>query len=158
MTQLLHKDLTGQIIGTYYDVFNKLSQTYPEFIYERAMTMLLERQGIQCTRQDEYQIVYKDKLIGMQRLDIFVASEVVVELKVAPHLAPIHFAQLLSYLKTVSKEVGLLFRFGGSEPEFARRVLTSQAKTEAWMRHLEIPIGFLVNFQATWLDPIVLRV
>lgn len=95
MTQLLHDDLTGQIIGTYYNVFNKLSQTYPEFIYERAITMLLERKGIDCIRQDEYQIMYKDKLIGVQRLDIFVASEVVVELKVAPRLAPIHFAQLL---------------------------------------------------------------
>ncbi|MFQ6059232.1 MAG: GxxExxY protein [Anaerolineae bacterium] len=40
MTELLHKDLTHRIIGTYYAVYNKLSQTYPEFIYERAMIAL----------------------------------------------------------------------------------------------------------------------
>ncbi len=131
MTQLLYKDLTGRIIGTYYAVFNKLSQTYPEFIYERAMTALLEHQGIICRRQDEHQIWYKERLVGVQRLDIFVANTVVVELKIADQLTPIHQAQLLSYLKAVSKEVGLLFRFGGPEPDFARRVLTAQTGAEA---------------------------
>lgn len=129
-TPLLQKDLTGRIIGVYYTVFNKLSQTYPEYIYERAMTALLERDGIRCCRQDEHEIWYKDQLVGIQQLDIFVADAVVVELKGAPRLLPIHHAQLLSYLKTVSREVGLLLRFGGPEPDFARRVLTPRAETE----------------------------
>ena len=265
VTELLHKDLTGRIIGVYYAVYNKLGQTYPEFIYERAMIALLDSLGIPCIRQSEYEIRYKDCLVGVQRLDIFIAGEVVVELKVADSIEPIHLAQLLSYLKTVSREVGLLFRFGGPEPEFARRVLTPQAWHEKlnpvsavlaeredllhpeltreiiggalegfrtlgpglihriyanacyyelklrglevmprrefrvfmdnidlggiklghlqvdnralvfpvavssterinisnlkmWMRHLNIPIGILVNFRATWLDPIVLRI
>lgn len=127
MANLLHQDLTGQIIGVYYNVYNQLSQTYPEFIYERAMMALLTRQGIQCSRQDEYEIWYKDRLVGLQRLDLFVAEQVVVELKVADRLKPVHQAQLLSYLKTIPKEVGLLLRFGGPKPEFVRRVLTTQA-------------------------------
>lgn len=131
MTELLHRDLTRRIIGVYYTVYNKLSQTYPEFIYERAMMVLLERLGIRCVQQDEYEIRYKDRLVGVQRLDIFIAGEVVVELKVAGSIDPIHLAQLLSYLKTVSKEVGLLFRFGGPEPDFARRVFTVPAWHEA---------------------------
>lgn len=130
MTNLLHRDLTHQIIGAYYTVYNQLSQTYPEFIYERAMIALLTKQGIQCVRQDEYEIWYKDRLVGRQQLDLFVAEQVVVELKVADRLKGIHQAQLLSYLKTVSKEVGLLLRFGGPKPEFARRVLTAQAWRE----------------------------
>lgn len=265
MTELLHRDLTRQIIGVYYTVYNKLSQTYPEFIYEQAMIALLKRLGIRCTWQDEYEIWYKGRLVGLQRLDIFIAGEVVVEIKVAGSIDPIHLAQLLSYLKTVSKEVGLLFRFGGPEPDFARRVLTPKGwhktlnadstasiaregflhpeltheiiagalevfKTlgpgfihriyaracyhelqlrglevmpraefhvflddidlgaiklrhlqidnralvfpvavsnvdslnitnlKAWMRHLNIPIGILVNFKATWLEPVVLRI
>lgn len=126
MTELLHRDLTGRIIGVYYTVYNKLSQTYPEFIYERVMIALLERLGIRCVQQGEYEIRYKEWLVGVQRLDIFIADKAVVELKVADSIDPIHVAQLLSYLKTVSREVGLLFRFGGPEPEFARRVLTPQ--------------------------------
>lgn len=127
MTELLHKELTGKIIGVYYDVYNGLSQTYPEFVYEKAMMADLRRLGIPCVRQDKYEIRYKDWIVGRQELDLFVAQAVVVELKVAERIEPLHLAQLLSYLKTVGKEVGLLFRFGGPEPEFARRVFTQSA-------------------------------
>lgn len=134
MTELLHKNLTGQIIGVYYDVYNGLSQTYPEFVYEKAMMADLRRLGIPCVRQDKHEIRYKDWIVGRQELDIFVAQAVVVELKVTERIEPIHLAQLLSYLKTVGKEVGLLFRFGGPEPEFERRVLTPAA----WERDLHV--------------------
>lgn len=131
MAELLHEELSRQIIGVYFDVYNRLSQTYPETIYEKAMALLLGRLGIPCQRQDEYQIHYKDRLVGLQRLDIFVAGQVVVELKVAKRIDPLHLAQLLSYLKTVARPVGLLFRFGGPQPEFHRRVLTGKAWRQA---------------------------
>jgi GxxExxY protein len=131
MAELLHADSTGQIIGVYYTVYNRLSQTYPEYIFEKAMVLLLRQLWIECIRQDEYEIHYKDKLVGLQRLDIFVAGAIVVELKVAEHIDPIHLAQLLSYLKVVRAEVGLLLRFGGPKPEFARRVLTPRSWQQA---------------------------
>lgn len=120
MTELLHRELTGQIIRVYYDVYNGLSRTYPEFIYENAMMNDLKQHGIQCTRQDEYKIFYKEWLVGKQRLDIFVADEVVVELKAHPHLTRLNQAQTISYLKTTNKQVGLLCNFGSDEPEFKR--------------------------------------
>jgi GxxExxY protein len=130
VTELLHKDLTHEIIGVYYTVYNKLSQTYPEFIYERAMMALLKQGGLCCRRQVECEVLYKERLVGLQRLDLLVADEVIVELKVADCIAPLHLAQLLSYLKVFSREVGLLFRFGGPEPDFARRVLSSRDWSE----------------------------
>jgi len=120
MTELLHRELTGKIIGVYYDVYNGLSRTYPEFIFENAMMRDLRRQGVQCTRQDEYEILYKGQPIGAQRLDIFVAEQVVVEIKVKPRLTPLDLAQTMSYLKTTGRQVGLLFNFGSSQPEFKR--------------------------------------
>jgi GxxExxY protein len=148
MTELLHKDLTQQIIGVYYRVYNNLGQTYPEFIYEKAMLILLKRQGIRCIRQDKYKITYKQKIVGLQQLDLFVADQVVVELKVASSVEPIHLAQLLSYLKVVSKEVGLFFRFGGPEPEFVRRVLT----VPAWSETLG-PVSAVLTERDGWLYP-----
>lgn len=130
MTKLLHADLTQRIIGIYYTVYNRLGQTYPEFIYEKAMMVLLERSNIRCDRQEEYEIWYKGQPVGLQRLDLFVAGEVIVELKVTDSITPLHLAQLLSYLKVVSKEVGLLFRFGGPKPEFVRRVLSPDVYSE----------------------------
>jgi GxxExxY protein len=120
MTELLHKQLTGTIIGVYYDVYNGTARTYPEFIYERAMMHDLCQKGIFCQQQREYQVVYKDKLVGSQRLDLFVADEVVVEIKAAPQLTDLHKAQAFSYLKVANKDVGLLCNFGGAEPEFER--------------------------------------
>jgi len=126
MTEILHKKLTGTIIGVYYDVYNGTARTYPEFIYERAMMDDLRRKGVSCQRQPEYQVFYKGKLVGVQRLDLFVADEVVVEIKVKPQLTPLHKAQAISYLKVVDKEVGLLCNFGSPSPEFERLYFTAR--------------------------------
>ena len=68
MTELLHKKLTYKIIGVYYDVYDGLSHTYPEFIYENAMMAALEGREIVCRRQEELQVYYKERVIGAQRL------------------------------------------------------------------------------------------
>jgi GxxExxY protein len=120
MTELLHKELTGAIIGAYYEVYNHTSRTYPEHIYEQAMLEELRLRDIKATSQENFQILYKDDLVGSQQLDLFVAQEVVVENKIAEQLTPLNKAQCLSYVKTVDKSVGLLFNFGGREPEFNR--------------------------------------
>ena len=139
MTHLLHRELTGQIIRVYYNVYNGLSRTYPEFIYENAMMDDLTESGVKCTRQDEYKIFYKEWIVGRQRLDIFVANEVVVELKALPHLTRLNQAQTISYLKTTGKQVGLLCNFGSVEPEFKRLYFTlgqpyshQPAKDKSW--------------------------
>ncbi len=128
MADLLHKELNGNIIGAYYNVYNGLHQAiYPEYIYENAMMVELRAQNISCLQQDEYQVRYKDFLVGLQRLDIFVASAVVVELKVSEQVEPAQLAQLLSYIKTTDSQVGLLFLFGSPKPEFHRRIWTVQS-------------------------------
>jgi GxxExxY protein len=120
MTELLHKDLTQSILRAYYDVYNGTSRIYPEYFYDRAMVHDLRAMKIRCVQQPEYQIVYKERIVGKQILDILIAGEVVVEDKVAPCLTRLHKAQLLSYLKVTGKQVGLLLNFGGPKPEFQR--------------------------------------
>ncbi len=120
MTDLLFKDLTHQIIGVYFDVYNGTSRTYPEFVYENAMKHDLEQQRIGCQRQEEYQIFYREWLVGRQRLDLFIAGEIIVEIKAVSQLTPLHKAQTISYLKAFDKQVGLLFNFGSARSEFER--------------------------------------
>lgn len=126
MTDLLHKDLTGRILRVYYDVYNNLSHTYPEYIYEAAMAHDLQKLGIPYRRQPTYEVFYKNHKVGEQRLDIFPAGEVVVELKVAPELTRLHKAQAISYLKVTGKQVGLLCNFGASAPDFQRLFFTER--------------------------------
>ncbi len=54
LTELLHKQLTGDIIGVYYDVYNATSRSYPEYIYERAMEYDLCTKHISCRSQVVY--------------------------------------------------------------------------------------------------------
>lgn len=56
-------------------------------------------------------VTYKNVAIGEARLDFLVAERLVVELKACPGLLPIHFAQVLSYLKASDPSLGLLINF-----------------------------------------------
>lgn len=120
VTKLVQGDITGKILGAYFEVYNHTPRYYPEYLAEKAMMVELRRQGYAATRQDQYEILYKGKLVGIQRLDIFVLEEVVVENKVAEKLTRLHKAQGQSYLKTVGKMVGLVLNFGSAKPEFER--------------------------------------
>jgi len=151
MTKLLHKQLTSTstIIGVYYDVYNGTSRTYPEYIYENAMVGDLQALRVPCRRQDEHQVFYKDRLVGVQRLDLFIADKVVVELKVVSALTRLHKAQAISYLKVTGKQVGLLFNFGSPEPEFER--LYFEPRTS--QNNLNTITHTLPEFPALYLTP-----
>jgi GxxExxY protein len=150
MPVLLHRELTSDLIGAYYEVYNHTPRTYPEVIFESALVVEIRQRGYEVTRQDEYQIVYKDRLVGVQRLDLFVVQEVVVENKVVEHLTPLNKAQGMSYLKTVGKQVGLIFNFGGDEPEFDRLFFDPVARAPAATEKAPAEI---MTSSADWLYP-----
>jgi GxxExxY protein len=131
MAELLYSALTGDLLGAYYAVYNGTGRTYPEFIYENGWVKVIGQRQISYRRQPEYQIVYKDHLAGVQRLDILIVDEkVVIECKVVPCLGGIHKAQAFSYMKTAGARVGLLLNFGGTEPEFERLYFDPERQTE----------------------------
>jgi GxxExxY protein len=116
---LRHQEITGRILQAYYEVWNNTGRIYPEVIYERCMQAELAPH-LSCKRQDAYEIFYKNVRVGGQRLDLFLADQVVVELKVAPELTKLHKAQTISYIKVVGRQDGLLLNFGGTQPTFHR--------------------------------------
>jgi GxxExxY protein len=131
MTELLFKELTGHVLRAYYAVYNGTSRTYPEFVYENGMVRLLSKGRIHYRRQPEYRITYKERLVGVQRIDILLVDEkVVIECKVVPRLEGIHKAQTFSYMKTIGARVALLLNFGGPEPEFERLYFDPDRPTE----------------------------
>ncbi len=147
MPELIHQELTSDIIGAYYEVYNHTPRTHPEYIYERAMVEELRLRGRTATQQDEYRILYKERLVGVQRLDLFAAQEVAVEIKVVERLTRLHKAQCISYLKAVDKLVGLLLNFGSKEPEF-HRLHFNPAKRPAAIREQQVIIP-----SPDWLYP-----
>ncbi len=131
VTRLFYKEQTGLVLGAYYTVYNGTSRNYPEYIYENGLVKVMEKQGVCYLRQPEYQITYKEKIVGIQRLDILLLDEIIaIECKVVPRLEGIHKAQLFSYMKTVGTRVGLLLNFGGPEPEFERLYFDPKRQAE----------------------------
>jgi GxxExxY protein len=62
MSKLLFKELTGEVIGAYYEVYNHTSRTYPEWVYEHCLMYELRRRRTPCVCQDERQIEYKGEI------------------------------------------------------------------------------------------------
>ena len=122
MDKVIHKELSYQIVGILFDVYNELGYGYQEKYYERAVEQYFIRKKLKYKNQPSYKLIVKDKEIGRYFLDFLVEDKVIVELKVVPELIYIHHAQVINYLKAFSKEVGLLINFGESKLKFKRFV------------------------------------
>lgn len=107
-----HKGLTEQIIGATIEVHRGLGPGLLESAYEICLTDELERRGIQFERQVDVPIQFKGRVLECgYRLDLLIDHSVVVEIKCVDKIAPIHEAQLLTYLRLTGKKVGLLINF-----------------------------------------------
>ncbi len=88
-----------------------LGPGYLESVYEQALAIELELRNIPFERQKPIRVNYKGREVGEGRLDLLVGSSLIVELKAVDSLAPIHTAQVMSYLKTTHYPIGLLINF-----------------------------------------------
>ena len=105
-------DITGQVIGAAIEVHKRLGPGLLESIYEECLCIELGKRNISFERQKEVNIEYRGiRLDSKYRLDLVVSKLVVVELKTVNELAPIHDAQILSYLKLTGLKIGLLINF-----------------------------------------------
>jgi len=103
--------LTTAVIGSAIEVHRVLGPGYLESVYEQALAIELELRSILYERQKPISVDYKNHLVGDGRLDFLVGGRLIVELKAVDALAPIHAAQVMSYLKTMNLPLGLLINF-----------------------------------------------
>ena len=103
--------LSGQIIEAAIAVHKELGPGFLESIYENATKAALRHRGIVHEAQKEVTIIFEGEEVGVHRLDLLVAGQIVVELKAIKALEDIHFAQVKSYLKATGLRVGLLMNF-----------------------------------------------
>ncbi len=122
-----HKTYTEKIIKVFYKVYNKLGYGFLEKVYENAMMIEFEREGIPAVSQFAIKVFYEDKIIGEYFADILVDNKVIIEIKAARNLTLENEAQLLNYLKATDIEVGLLLNFG-PKPEIKRKVFDNFRK------------------------------
>ncbi len=104
--------LSYKIIGCVYDVYNNLGPGLLESTYEVCLEYELKKKSLIVERQCTLPIVYDTiKLDAGYRIDLLVEDAIVVEIKAVDQIAPIHKAQLMTYLKLSGMKVGLLLNF-----------------------------------------------
>ena len=104
--------LTERIIGAAIEVHRHLGAGLLESIYEECLCYELSQSGLRFQRQLHLPIRYKGmQLDSAYTVDLVIEDSVVAEIKATEGTAPVHCAQLLTYLRASSKEVGLLINF-----------------------------------------------
>ncbi len=103
--------LAKAVIEAAIEVHRELGPGFLESIYEEALPVELTTRQIPFERQKPLTVMYKDRAVGEGRIDLVVGGELLVELKAVETLAPIHKAQVISYLKATGCQLGLLINF-----------------------------------------------
>jgi GxxExxY protein len=112
--------LTHSIIGCAMTVHNTLGNGFQEVIYQRALSIELNTNGIEHQREMEMPIFYRGAQIGTRRVDFFVAGLVMVEIKAIEKLENVHKAQAINYCEAYHIADGLLINFGATSLDFKR--------------------------------------
>ncbi len=118
--QYPESELTGKIIGCAMEVHKILGNGFQEVIYQRALAIEMNRQGLDYSREHEMEIFYKEENIGTRRVDFFVEGKIMVELKAIILLEDVHLAQAINYLEAYNMDIGLLINFGSRSLQFKR--------------------------------------
>jgi GxxExxY protein len=124
---ILTNTSTESIIKCFYKVYNTLGYGFLEKVYEKALMVELEKQGIPCVSQAPIKVYYEGDLVGNYFADILINSEIILELKAADIIVQEHELQLINYLKATTIEVGYLLNFG-PKPQFVRKVFSNNRK------------------------------
>lgn len=105
-------EVSYAVIGAAIDIHRALGPGLLESVYERVLAYELRTRGLTVKEQVPVPLVYKEVFIEAgYRLDILVEQQLIVEVKAVELLAPVHFAQTLTYLRLSGHELGLLINF-----------------------------------------------
>lgn len=102
------------------EVHKILGSGFQEVIYQRALGIEMNKQGLGFKRELEMTIFYKEIEIGSRRVDFFVEEIIMLELKALSKLEDIHLNQAMNYCQAYSLPIGLLINFGAKSLEFKR--------------------------------------
>jgi GxxExxY protein len=113
-------DCTSKIIGCAMRVHSALGNGFQEVIYQRALQIEMQLDGLEFQREMEMPIFYRNEKIGTRRVDFFVENEIMVELKAIIQLEDVHLAQAINYCEAYNMQTGLLINFGSKSLTFKR--------------------------------------
>ncbi len=132
MPDIIHKDLSYAVRGVLLDVYNKLGPRLPERFYQDAIALGLAVRRIPCDPEKEFEVYYRGQQVGLYYVDVWIdGGKIILELKVAPQILPLHRAQAISYLKVTNADLAVVVNYGAESlqderlPNFLRDKVVS---------------------------------
>lgn len=116
-------------------VHSTLGNGFQEVIYQRALAIEMEKQGLGFQREMEMSIFYEGIDIGTRRVDFFVEDKIMVELKALIKLEEVHLAQAMNYCQAYNLPIGLLINFGAKSLEFKRVYNVNHADNKEYIKN-----------------------
>ena len=101
--KIIYKELSYEIIGVLFEVYNELGYGHPERYYYRAIEKGFKIKGLKCRSQAPYKLVFKGEVAGRYYLDFVIEDRVVLEVKKGGYYAKGNIEQVKGYLKVTIK-------------------------------------------------------
>ena len=108
---ILYPELSYEIVGCAFDVFNELGPGFHEKYYQRALAEVLKNKKLRFSEQTGQPLKYKGAVIGRQYLDFLVEDKIIVEIKKSNNFSRRNIEQVLGYLKTNNLRLAILINF-----------------------------------------------
>ena len=119
---LVYPELSYEIVGCAYEVFDELGFGHAEKTYQKAFAVALKKKEILFKEQVHYSVKFKDEIVGKGFLDFEVDGKIIVELKKNVHFSKSHLEQVLNYLKISDLKLGILITFSNDGLKYKRIV------------------------------------
>ena len=127
---LLHGDITASIIDSFFEVHKELGFGFREYIYTRALELLLIAKGHKVEREVAVMVYFRGEPLAYERMDMLVDGAVVIENKAREPLDPDAQGQLFASLAATNLEVGLVLHFGKKATLLSRLLRKSVQATK----------------------------
>lgn len=123
-TDLIYSELTYQLRGAVFAIYNELGFGHKEQVYQKALAKELDELQIPFQKEVSLNVKYKGDSVGNYRPDFVADDKVIIELKAVDFMPKSFETQLLHYLKTTGFQLGLLVNFGAPKLQIKRLVWT----------------------------------
>lgn len=105
-------NITGAIVDACIKIHVAIGPGCFEGVYEELLYYELNKRGLNVERQVLMPIMYENlKINDAYKLDLLVEKKVIIEIKSVEHILPVHFSQVMTYLKLMELKQGLLLNF-----------------------------------------------
>ena len=123
--EIVEKELSYEIVGAFYTVYNALGYGFLENVYANALSLELRMRNLEVQREVPIDVLYEGQCVGRYRMDMLVEGRVLIETKASAAIGAAENRQLLNYLRASRLPVALLLHFG-PKPWYKRLVWTGK--------------------------------